>query len=82
MNQTKRPPNSTIYSLVNLRPYIATLLAIEGRVSDHTICEYCLELIPQNKWEIHHTKYDGATYADLMVVCGACNKLSENRNFA
>lgn len=28
---------------------------------------------------IHHIKYDGATYSDLMIVCSKCNAAPENK---
>lgn len=72
--------NSNIYQLRELRDIIVSMLIEEGRVSNiETICEYCLNLCPDNKWEIHHTRYKDATYQDLMVVCRSCNRISENK---
>jgi hypothetical protein len=31
-------------------------------------CELCPNRIPLSEYEIHHTKYDGATHADLRIV--------------
>lgn len=79
MNATQqRPPNSHIYQLGNMRPYIVHMLEQEGRISDYMACEECLKPIDGNKWEIHHTKYAGATYYDLLVVCLSCNRIEAN----
>lgn len=75
---TESMSNSSDYKLNNLRPYIVALMTDEGRITDQSICEYCLELIPDNKWEIHHTKYQGATYQDLLLICRSCNRIGEN----
>lgn len=61
----------------NLRPYILCLMQQEGR--DFAECELCGRTIPDSTYEIHHAKYDGATYRDLRIVCRSCNKLAENR---
>ena len=55
---------------------IATLEKI-GKKFDK--CEQCGNPIPKGKFEIHHTKYEGATIYDLQVVCHKCNTKSENR---
>jgi hypothetical protein len=60
----------------NLRPYILFLMEQEGR--DFTQCELCPAPIPEGEYEIHHTRYDGATYYDLRIVCRSCNHKEEN----
>ncbi len=63
--------------LGQLRPYIIALMEDEGRDFDH--CEICGKHIPNNRYDIHHTKYEGATYYDLRIVCRKCNTAPENR---
>lgn len=63
--------------IANLRPYIIFLMQQEGR--DFTKCELCGRSIPLGTHEIHHTKYDGATFRDLRIVCRSCNHLAENK---
>lgn len=41
-------------------------------------CKLCGKNIKRP--EFHHTKYDGATIYDLIVVCHRCNMLPENIN--
>lgn len=72
--------NSHYYWLGQLRPYIIALMEYEGR--DFSKCEYCSKYIPNNRYEIHHTKYDGATYYDLMIVCASCNRIPVNVGLA
>jgi hypothetical protein len=60
----------------HLRPYILFLMRQERR--DFSRCELCPALIPNGEYEIHHTKYEGATYCDLRIVCRSCNKKAEN----
>lgn len=67
--------NSKTNQLGQLRPLIIALMENEGR--DFDICEICLEST-QGKWEIHHTKYLGATYSDLQLVCRSCNRKYDN----
>lgn len=45
-------------------------------------CEYKGCDIPKGKYEIHHTKYEGATIYDLQIVCRKCNAAYENRRLA
>ena len=74
-----RPPKDgkAKYNMIeNLRPYILYLMRQEGR--DFTKCELCPATIPEGKYEIHHTKYEGATYYDLRIVCRRCNKAPIN----
>lgn len=77
-------PNTLPYSddarLNNLRPIIIALMESQGR--DFKICELCLEPISGNSFDIHHTKYNGATYYDLLIVCRKCNTATHNRYLA
>lgn len=68
--------NSSDNSLHNLRPLVVAMMEEQGR--DFTTCEYCTRPITDEKWEIHHTKYKGATYQDLMIVCLSCNRVGIN----
>ncbi len=59
----------------NLKPIIVAMMRREGR--DFDTCELCGK--PTNgRPELHHTKYEGATYRDLRIVCSACNHAPEN----
>lgn len=60
----------------HLRPYILAMMQAEGRGFEQ--CELCPATIPAGQYEIHHVKYDGATYYDLRIVCRSCNRLPEN----
>jgi hypothetical protein len=60
----------------NLRPYILFLMEQEGR--DFEQCELCPNRIQPDEYEIHHSRYDGATYYDLRIVCTSCNRKVEN----
>lgn len=71
---------SEVNTLDNLYPYVIALMEQEGR--DFFICELCDTDIPEGEFEIHHTKYEGATYYDLRIVCRRCNRLPENRLLA
>ena len=71
--------NSKFNSLDQLRPYVLSLMREEGR--DFGICELCDQKTKGN-FEIHHTKYEGATYYDLKIVCRSCNKIPENIGLA
>jgi hypothetical protein len=46
---------------------------------DFNTCEQCKCYIPDGKFQIHHTKYEGATFLDLQIVCQPCNLKPENR---
>ena len=59
-----------------MRAYVLLLLERQGR--DFNVCEYCSELIPNGKWELHHTRYDKATLKDIMIVCKSCNRIGVN----
>ena len=58
-----------------MRDIVLAMMIEEGR--DFTVCEYKKHRM-KGGFEIHHTKYEGATYFDLMIVCGSCNQLAEN----
>lgn len=72
--------NSKIHHLRNLKKYAIALLKKQGRISKDTKCELCG--VVTTNYEIHHTKYEGATFQDLLVVCRSCNRLKENCNLA
>lgn len=79
-------PRQAIDNLGGLGVYIIPLLKARGRKFDK--CEECLVKLPKKLpngrrgFELHHTKYDGATIDDLMVVCLSCNRLSKNKGLA
>jgi hypothetical protein len=68
--------NAKHNQIEHLRPYILFLMRKEGR--DFSRCELGNERIENGQYEIHHTKYDGATYYDLRIVCRSCNRKPEN----
>ena len=73
----KTIPNSTLHHLGQLKPLIEAMMKSEGRiVGEDTLCELCEGIAMP--YEIHHTKYEGATYYDLRVVCRSCNRIGEN----
>lgn len=45
---------------------------------DFTKCELCGAAIPDGKFDLHHTKYEGAGYKDMLIVCKKCNHAPEN----
>jgi hypothetical protein len=61
----------------HLRPYIIAMMKRDGR--DFTKCELNGEDIPEGEFILHHTKYDGATYKDMKIVCRSCNNKAENQ---
>jgi hypothetical protein len=63
--------------LGNLRVIIIALMIEQGR--DFNTCELCHCDIPKGKHDIHHTKYEQATFYDLMIVCRRCNTAALNR---
>ena len=70
-------PNSKLHHLRQLRPLIEAMMESEGRINGNdTLCELCEGIAMP--FEIHHTKYEGATYYDLRVVCRSCNRITEN----
>jgi hypothetical protein len=74
MSRIEALDNTTSY----LRWIILAMMKREGR--NFTQCELCTVRIPKGHHEIHHTKYEGATYYDLRIVCRSCNKLPTNMN--
>lgn len=58
------------------RKIIVALMEQHGR--DFTQCELCPAKIPEGKFDIHHTKYEGATFWDLRIVCKKCNHAPQN----
>lgn len=63
--------------LANMRVIVIAVLKEQGR--DFSMCELCRTFIPSGKYQLHHTKYDGATIKDLKIVCQQCNLLPENQ---
>lgn len=73
--------NSEQYGLSRqMKDYVVLLMEQDGRNFDK--CEQCFINIPKGKYQIHHTKYEGATYYDLQIVCNNCNHKSENIGLA
>ena len=56
---------------------IREILKKQGR--DFTKCEMCKKDMSEEKSQLHHTKYEGATMQDLMIVCAKCNTQTENK---
>lgn len=69
--------NSTANALGDLRDVVVAMMKREGR--DFTHCEVGDHSIANGKYDIHHTKYKGATYYDLQIACRKCNTAQENR---
>lgn len=59
------------------RQLVRELLRSMGK--DFTKCEQCFKDLTGKRFELHHTKYEGATIYDLQIVCQACNKAKRNR---
>lgn len=79
-NNPNSPPRIAISKnnqLRELRAIIISLMTSEGR--DFATCELCGAGIPKGRFDIHHVRYDGATYSDLRIVCRACNTAPINR---
>jgi hypothetical protein len=68
--------NTTSY----LRWIIIAMMKREGR--NFRKCEVGGEAIPPGKFNIHHEKYEGATYRDLKIACAKCNHAPENVGLA
>lgn len=69
--------NSKLHHLsAIMRSIVVSMMTEEGR--NFGACEQCSEPIPKGKWELHHTKYEGATYYDLQIICRSCNRLDKN----
>lgn len=60
-----------------MRTLVQNMMRRDGR--DFSKCEMCGGEIKEGKAELHHTKYKGATYYDLLIVCHKCNTQPENR---
>lgn len=56
---------------------IKAVLKKQGRNFD--VCELCGKIMGENKAQLHHTKYEGATIYDLKIVCHRCNTQQENK---
>lgn len=54
---------------------VLNILKKEGR--DFTHCEECGKEI--KRFNLHHTKYDGATLRDIKIVCTKCNTSTRNK---
>ena len=63
-----------------LRWVILAMMRREGRDFGH--CELCHDPIPEGRHQIHHEKYEGATYKDLRIVDAKCNQKAENKLLA
>lgn len=68
--------NATANQIEHLRPYIRAMMLREGR--SFQWCEVGLHEI-DGEGDIHHEKYEGATYYDLKIACRKCNCAPENR---
>lgn len=55
---------------------ILSMMKLEGRNFEQ--CELCPTSIPKGKFSLHHTRYEGATYYDLRIVCQKCNHAPAN----
>lgn len=74
-------PNSVKYVLnPAFRDLLISMMIEEGR--DFNTCELCGRHIPDNDFNLHHLKYEGATYFDLRIVCSPCNHAPENVGLA
>jgi len=60
-----------------MRIIVAAKLKQDGR--DFSKCELCGDPISEGKHQLHHTKYEGATYRDIKIVCASCNQRPENK---
>ncbi|HET6924938.1 MAG TPA: hypothetical protein VFH39_03870, partial [Candidatus Saccharimonadales bacterium] len=71
--------NSQAYAIRSgaFRDIVVYTLKRMGR--DFTHCEWCGKHLDDGKWQLHHTKYEGATVDDLMIVCQQCNLIPANR---
>lgn len=57
-----------------LRVYLRTLLTAQGRKFDK--CELCGS---SRNIMLHHKRYNGATLADIVIVCAKCNLAKSNK---
>jgi hypothetical protein len=72
--------NSANNALLQIRHTVVGILEEQGR--DFTKCELCGEKIPEGKFDLHHTKYEGAALDDILIVCRACNTSRANKFLA
>jgi len=63
----------------NITDYIDAIFRSQGR--DFSKCELCGGST-NDKPEIHHLRYEGATLANLRITCHRCNTQEENRHLA
>lgn len=76
----RKPPNSVVYKLEKwFREIIIAMMKRDGR--DFTFCEVGKHRI-KGRFDLHHMKYEGATYYDLQVSCRKCNTAPENVGLA
>jgi hypothetical protein len=69
-------PNSKTFELsYYMRLLVRAMMKRDGR--NFKVCELCRKPIT-GKFDLHHTKYEGATYRDLLIVHRRCNLLPEN----
>ncbi len=60
-----------------MRIIVTAKLKQDGR--DFGQCELCPAKIPEGQHQLHHTRYEGATYKDIKIVCRSCNNKAENK---
>jgi hypothetical protein len=58
-------------------PLVVESLKRAGKKFDR--CELCGKHLEKDEFELHHTKYEGASIYDLKVVCHKCNTQPENK---
>ena len=64
--------NSQLHKIDNrMRPLIIEIMRRDGR--DFGYCELGSHKIEGGRFDLHHTKYEGATYYDLLIACRRCN---------
>lgn len=56
--------------------YVVAIFDMWGK--DWHKCELCRKRITGQRGELHHTKYEGATIYDLLIVCHGCNMKEPN----
>ena len=59
---------------------VRAMMKREGRSFQY--CEVGKHPIEGKKGDIHHEKYEGATYRDLKIACRKCNNAPENKGLA
>lgn len=60
-----------------LREVVLAMMEREGK--DFSYCELGRHRIKDGRFDLHHTKYEGATYYDLQIACRKHNTAQENR---